>query len=88
MKSRRVSSSGFVYSEIIDVTQAGEALGAISVFSTHRVCLCKLICSLYVCLLCRILEKLPINNEKLTVLHGFDNFSNCGLFGFAFQEIK
>lgn len=54
-------------------------------FSPHIICvLCKLICGLYMSLLCRILEKLPINNEKLTVLHDFDNISNCGVFGFAF----
>lgn len=68
-------------------SEAGEALGAISVFSTHRMCvLCKLICSLCVCLLCRILEKLPINNGKLTVLHGFDNFSNYGVLVLHFRE--
>lgn len=49
MKSRRVFSSGFVYSEIIDVTQAGEALGAISVFSTHHVCVYASLFVVYMC---------------------------------------
>lgn len=74
-----------VFRDYICYSEAGEALGAISVFSTHHMyVLCKLVCGLYVYLLCRILEKLPINNEKLTVLHGFDNFCNCGGFGFVF----
>lgn len=45
--------------------------------------LAKLNSQQYAYLISGIFENLTVSSEELTVLHGFDNFGNCG-FGFAF----